>query len=295
MFKFKVLLAALTLASLITVGCNENTDVVTDTVPAAPTSFMATSYGVDKIGLKWTAPTGTYTGYKLKMSAAGMSDTTFTFSSATQPPFVISGLTEGVKYTFALSSVNGTLVSTTAPTMTWSPATRFTKDASGNDIRVYENASSKGSGLSLYNPLTGFPEVLNVNPTGSLWDIGIDLDETTDILDAGSPGALNFKINNPRVTLVGQLHSNVSSLDSIFESADLSVSQQGAYPLNNVTTGGYAFVVKTADGNYAKVLIKSQLGKLLQGTKGDRYVNMEISYQKTAGVPHAETNSIGGK
>lgn len=294
MFKYKMLLAALSLATLITVGCNENTDVVEDTVPNAPSGLMANSQGADKIGLKWTLPSGTYTGYKLLMSSGG--DTTTTaISDKNAMTYVVSGLTEGKNYSFWLKSVNGTQVSATAPTITWSPATRFTQDVNGNDIRVYENASSKGSGLRLYNPTTGYPEVLNVNPTGNLWDIGIDLDETTDLIDAGSPGALSFTINNPRVTLVGPKHTDVYSLDSIYETADLTVTAQGAYPLANVSPGGYAFVVKTADGNFAKIFIKSQLGKLLQGTKPDRYVNMEISYQKTAGVAHAGTKTSGGK
>lgn len=293
MFKYKSLLAAMTLATLITVGCNENTVDPTDTAPNAPTALMATSLGASEIGLKWTVPTGTYTGYKLRMTATGV-DTTITISTAATSSFQVSGLTEGTKYTFALNSVNGTAVSGTAPSITWSPATRFTKFEDGNEIRIYESSSTKGSGLRLYNPATKFPDIYTVN-SGSQWDIGIDNKGIADSLDTGSPGALSFTINNPRVTLMGKIYNNVSSLDEVYETADLTVSSQGLYTLPNSSASGYAFVVKTAEGNFAKVLVKQALGKILQGTAPDRYVTLEVSYQMVAGVPHAEQNNSGGR
>lgn len=297
MFKYKSLLAAMTLVALIMVGCNENTTNVVDTVPNAPTGMMATSLGKDKIAVKWTAPTaGTFTGYKLKLTGIGM-DTTFIVDKTTGG-YEVSGLTEGTKYTFALTSVNGTAMSATAATITWSPATRFTTldgTPTGNAIRLYESSSSKGSGLRLYDPTTKLPQVLTVSGGGSAWDIGIDNKGITDSLDTGSPGALNFTINNPRATLIGKIYSNVNSLDDIYETADLTVSSQGLYTLPNSSTGGYAFVLKTAEGNFAKVLFKSIGGKILQGSGTERYVTVEISYQMVAGVPHAGMNNSGGK
>ncbi len=293
MFKYKSLLAAMTLATLITVGCNENTTDPTDTAPNAPTALMATSLGASEIGLKWTVPTGTYTGYKLRMTATGI-DTTFAISVAATNSFKVSGLTEGTKYTFALNSVNGTAVSGTAPSITWSPATRFTKLEDGNDIRLYEYTSSKGSGLLLYNSLTGFPEVKSV-ASGSLWDFGISNKDMADSLDGGSPGQLGLTINSPRATLMGKIYKDVNSLDEIYETAELTASSEGYYTLPNVTTTGYGFVLKTADGHFAKVFIKSALGKILQDTGTEQYVTVEVSYQKVAGVPFAEPNSSGGK
>ncbi len=297
MFKYKSLLVALSLATLIIVGCNENTTTVNDTVPNAPTGLMATSLSSSSIALKWTGPTaGTYTSYKLKMTATGV-DTTFTAASGTTA-MTLTGLTEGTKYTFALTSVNGTAVSTTAATVSWSPATRFTTldgTSTGPDIRLYESSSDKGSGLRLYNPTTKLPEILTVKGGGDLWDIGIDNKGIADSVDAGSPGALSFTINNPRATLMGKIYHNVNSLDEIYETADLTVSSQGTYTLPNASTGGHAFVVKTADGNFAKILFKSVGGKILQGSGSDRYVTVEISYQMVAGVPYAGTNNSGVK
>ncbi len=288
MFKYKSLLATATLVALIMVGCNENTTDPTDSVPNAPTSLMATSNSSTQISLKWTPPTaGTFKSYTLQVTATGL-DTTFTISDATAAGFVATGLTNGTKYTFSLKSVNGTAKSATAATISWSPATRF-----ANDIRIYEASSSKGSGLRLYNDITLAPEVLNISG-GSLWDFGIDNKGITDSLDSGSPGALSFVIAPRRITLMGKIYSNVTSLDDIYESADLTVSSEGAYTLPNVATGGYCMVLKTADGNFAKVLIKSVGGKILQGTAPDRYCQVEISYQTAKGVPHAEVKPIVG-
>lgn len=292
MFKYKSLLAALSLAALITVGCNENTTDPTDTAPNAPTALMATSLGASEIGLKWTVPTGTYTGYKLRMTATGV-DTTFVISVAATNAFKVSGLTEGTKYTFALNSVNGTAVSGTAPSITWSPATRLTKLEDGNDIRVYEYSSLKGSGLRLYNPVTKFPEVYTV-ASGSLWDIAFNNDGIPDSIDVGSPRLTFTTVLNPRLTLIGKVYSNISSLDDIYETSDLTVSGEQRLTFPNLSTTSYGFVVKTVDGNFAKVLLKSAGGSILRGTS-DRYVVVEISYQSVANVPHAETNNSGGR
>jgi len=292
MFKYKSLLAAMTLVALIMIGCNENTTDVADTAPSAPTGMMATSLGADKIAVMWTSPTaGTFTSYKLQLTATGV-DTTFTVDKAVNA-YELSGLTEGTIYKFSLKSVNGTAMSATAATISWSPASRFTT-IGGNEIRLYETSASKGSGLRLYNSTTKTPEVLSIS-SGDNWDIGIFNRDLPDSLDTGSPGALNLTINKPRATLIGKIYNNVNSLDEIYEAADLTVLAAGAYTLPNVATGGIAFVVKTADGNFAKILVKSNGGKILQGTAPDRYVAVEFSYQMVAGVPHAGMNSSGVK
>lgn len=295
MFKYKMLLVALSFATLITVGCNENTTTPLETVPNAPTGLMATSLGADKIGIKWTVPTGEYTGYKIKLSATGMADTTYTITEKTTNMFSVSGLTEGTNYTFAVSSVNGATASATAPSITWSPASRFTQ-IRGNDIRVYEYTSSKGSGLRLFNPSTNSPEVFTV-ASGKDWDIAFNNDGLADSIDAGSPSLVLTTILNPRLTLIGDGNARAAnSLDDVYETADLTATSQKRLTFPNLSTTGYVFVVKTVEGNYAKVLVKSLLGKILQGTTvDDRYVTIEISYQSKVNVPHAGTRgSIGG-
>lgn len=293
MFKYKSLLAAATLVALIMVGCNENTTDPTDAVPNAPTGLMATSNSSTKITVKWTAPTaGTFTGYKLKVTGTGL-DTTFTISDKTAIGYFVDNLTNGTKYTFALSSVNGTASSATAASISWSPSTRFT-EINGNTIRLYETASTRGSGLRLYNETTKLPEVMNI-AAGSSWDFAIDNKGIADSVDTGSPGALSFVIAPRRVTLMGKIYSNVSSLDDIYESADLTASVEGAYTLPNAATGGYCMVLKTADGNFAKVLVKSVGGKILQGTAPDRYCEVEIAYQTAKNVPHVEIKPTVGR
>jgi len=293
MFKYKMLLVALSFATLIAVGCNENTTTPLETVPNAPTGLMATSLGADMIGIKWTVPTGEYTGYKIKLSATGMADTTYTFTDKTKNMFSVSGLTEGTNYTFSVSSVNGATASATAPSITWSPARRYTQ-VGGFNIQVYEYSSSKGSGLRLFDPSTQAPAVYSKTEGGDKWDIAFNNDGTPDSIDAGSPRLL-YTLLNPRITLVGKI-TPANSLDDVYETEDLTASSETYFSLPNLSTTGYVFVVKTADGNYAKVFVKQLLGKILQGTiLDDQYVTVEISYQAKVGVPHAGTRgSIGG-
>ncbi|MBI3259750.1 MAG: fibronectin type III domain-containing protein [Ignavibacteriae bacterium] len=294
MFKYKMLLVALSFATLLAVGCNENPIDPVVTVPNAPTGLMANSLGADMIGIKWTAPTGEYTGYKIKLSATGMTDTTYTITDKATTMFSVSGLTEGTRYTFAVSSVNGTTSSANAATITWSPASRFTQ-IKGNNIQVYEYSSLKGSGLRLFDPSTGAPAVYSKEAGGDKWDIAFNNDGTPDSIDAGSPRLL-YTLLNPRITLVGKI-TPANSLDEVYETGDLTASAETYFSLPNVSTTGYVFVVKTAEGNYAKVFVKQLLGKILQGTiLDDQYVTVEISYQSVANVPHAGTRGsvIGG-
>ena len=94
-----------------------------------------------------------------------------------------------------------------------------------------------------------------------------------------------------RVTLLGKVWPNVSSLDEVYESVDLTSGtlEEALYNFNAQDAAGapFAFVVKTENGNFAKVLVKATGGSLLQGTAPDRYVDLEISYQSGVDVPYA--------
>lgn len=97
--------------------------------------------------------------------------------------------------------------------------------------------------------------------------------------------------------MLGTVKNNVNSLDEVFETGDLTVSKETAFDIPNVSATGFAFVLKTADGNFAKVLIKSVGGKILQdpsGTGKNRFCQVEISYQTKASVPHADKIGING-
>jgi len=300
MFKYKSLLAAATLVALIMVGCNENTTTPTPTPPNPISSLMATSVNETTVRVKWTAPTtGTFTSYILRVIGNASDTTKFTASSTTNI-FEVGSLKEGVAYTFSVTTLNSDNLESTAKSMKWAGARRFTKIGSA-EIYLYEHASIKGSGLRLYDPTTKSPAVLDISG-GQLWDIAIDSSDATSetVIGSPSPDLMTFKINNRRLTAVGDIYNNIDSLEQIYVSSDLSVKDpttnlesEGVYNLPNSSAKGYAMVVKTQDGNFAKIFVKSVGGKILQGTAPNRYVEVEISYQTAAGVPHAEKNNDG--
>jgi hypothetical protein len=77
----------------------------------------------------------------------------------------------------------------------------------------------------------------------------------------------------------------------VFESSDLNSTTLQEALLNfdqaNAENKQFAFVVKTGSNHFAKVLVKSNGSRLLQGTAPDRFVDLEISYQNGANIPYA--------
>lgn len=294
MFKYKSLLAAATLVALIMVGCNENTTTV-DTPPNPISGLMATSINESTVRLKWTAPTGSYSSYIIRYNSTASDSMKVTAPSGTEM-LDISSLTSGTVYTFTVTSLNSDNLESTTKSMKWAGAMRFATYKSGLPIRLYENSSSKGSGLQLYDDVTGEPKNLKVD-AGDFWDIGIDNKGLTDSLYSGSPTQLtgiNFTTSRLS-TFIGKDYSGIDSLNQVFESSDLVATTDDAIRYPNLSPKGFVFVVKTANGNYAKVFIKPNAnGEILQGTPGDRYVEVEISYQKIKAVPHAGSkNTVG--
>jgi hypothetical protein len=90
----------------------------------------------------------------------------------------------------------------------------------------------------------------------------------------------------------------VNTLDEFYSSKSLEdyipkpLDNSNVFTMNNASATGEMFFVRTgtssANYHYARVLVKSVGGKLLQGTGTSRYVEVEISYQATAGVPYAK-------
>ena len=68
MFKSTFFLAFALAGALFIGGCNENTtDVITGTKPNAPTAIMAQSASATSVKIKWTAPSGTFDSYHVKI------------------------------------------------------------------------------------------------------------------------------------------------------------------------------------------------------------------------------------
>lgn len=296
MLKINALLLAL--FAVVMVGCNTNEDPVNPgTTPNPPSGLMATSVNATTVGLKWTAPTNpAATSYEV--TATPTNGGTSVVKTFTTPVGSVDGLVANTEYTFTVKSLNGTAKSTTGAVIKWAGATRYT-----TNITLYETASSNGSGLEF--PSTGGLRVAE----GGRWDICLDTRNVDDkpSFDIGSPTKSSYtdstnKFPNgapARITSIGKMWGNVASLDNVYESVDLSqadVLKEGLITFNTADAAGapFAFVVKTASGNFAKVLVKASNGKLLQGTSPNRYVDLEISYQSGANLPYALKNTVAG-
>lgn len=291
------LLLAFTIAI---VACNENTNAPAEPqAPQAPTGLAATSVDSVTVGLKWVAPASgvTPTGYEISYRVDGTSTTFTTEVSGSTQSTLISGLVENTVYEFSVKAKNDTARSPASPALKWAPAKRFT-----SNIYLYEFASTSGSGLNL--PDFGG---LTVND-GELWDLAFDVDVTGTKFYIGSPGASSYTDANgvfvvggdvARVTLIGLVWANVTSLNDVYESVDLASSATLEEVMVDFTADDaagrqIAFVVKTQSGNFAKVMIKKNInGRLIRGTAPDRYIELEVSYQDAVGIPYATVEKRG--
>lgn len=294
MFLKSLWLVALTAATLFMTACEDTPTDPELVAPDAPTAIMATSKNETTISVKWTkATTGeAATGFVLVIADDGGANAqSLDISNPATTNVDVSGLTEGKVYQMYVYAVNDTAKSSPTATIKWAPAKRYT-----TNLRLYETASDQGSGIE-------FPSTAGLTISeGGRWDIC--LDSRNESYDIGSPALSSYtddagKFPNgqqARATAIGKVWQNVASLDDIYEAVALNDAQNGTIEekllnFNTANTNGqqFAFVVKTAAGNFAKVLVKANGGKLLQGTAPDRYVDLEISYQSGLNIPYAIT------
>jgi YVTN family beta-propeller protein len=103
----------------------DGTVVVIDisTLPDAPTG-LATTPGGGQVSLSWTAPTDTgrkpVTGYAITTTAAGATSSTVT--QVTSSPAVVTGLTAGTSYSFAVTAQTANGAGVPSTTVTATPA-----------------------------------------------------------------------------------------------------------------------------------------------------------------------------
>lgn len=292
-------ITVVTMLMLMIVACNENTNTPTEPqAPNAPTGLAATSVDSVTVGLKWVAPTTgvTPTGYEISYLIEGTSTIYTTQVSGSTLKADITGLIENTVYVFSVKAMNDTARSTLNSTLKWAPAKRY-----NSSIFLYERASAQGSGLGLPN-VSGLTVAL-----GEFWDIAFDVDTSGTQFYIGSPGSSSYTDDNgvfivggdiARTTLIGLIWTNVSSLNDVYESVDLASSATLEESMIDFTVDDslgrqIAFVVKTESGNFAKVMIKSSAGKLVRGSKPNRFIELEVSYQEAANIPYATIGKPG--
>jgi len=293
----------LLLAGFIGMGCEETTspqEVSPQSPPQPPTNLQALSVNDSTVRLKWqpspSESNPNFGFYRLLVYEDAAGRLVGTVKLGPQNPVDIVGLRSGTVYRFELYAVwrdttRDTAQSRTAAVVRWAPATRYTTLPDGSPIRLYETASALPSGLDLEGP-DGKPRTLTVAQSNE-WDLC--LDTRGGSWDIGSPGLSSYTIANPRRTLIDTARLRqpaylaVDSLNQIYETEAFGAATLSEALVNfNNQRRGFLMILRTQDGNWAKVFVKADAqGNILRGSAPNRYVELEISYQKVPNVPYA--------
>jgi hypothetical protein len=268
-------------------------DFVVGTPPSAPSNAMATSKNNTSVIVKWTPSTDSkVVRHKVYIYQGSGAKGAYPTTTKTEDRMTITGLTEGVVYTFIVKAVTASgMESIEDVSVDWSPASRFYENTS---TKIYEFDSDLGSGLDLYDAAAGGP--VNRKATEkSKWNIGIDTRNGKLLFQSGSE--ITVGSTNAQETHISlDYFDNALSLDNVFDSKAFTTGNFAARSIELLESEfngeGVVFIVRTSEPgqteyNYAKVLIKKDGGKFLQGTSPNRYIDCIISYQKVAGVPYA--------
>lgn len=297
-------IAALTAISFNACDEDSTTEPIAD-VPSAPADLMATSIDSSTIHIMWEAPSDldqtlfeSYTVTWFETNDDGSTENATATEAGT--PFPLTNLQHGVTYTIRVTTnYNNGESSTQSAEIMWSPAYRFTVNESLVDpIRVYERSSSLGSGLDLY-VADEFGDKFSTSLTvGNIADWNLGLENGGSELYFGSAGALNYSVAGDAQSAEISGYVTATTLNQVFDSegldaGDFSEAQVDLSTVDLAGEEGIVFYVRTIEGdnteyNYAKVLVKAPNGSFLQGTAPDRYVEVVVSYQETAGVPYAK-------
>lgn len=312
MFKNKlfVLLAIFAVVLFSFTACEENVvdpDPTTQPKPSPASNLMATSIDATTIHLKYDiSPSETnslFKDYELSWKEDGPSAGDSKVVLKGTSPIEVTGLTEGKIYLFTLVARYTNDSVSTPITVNWSPASRFVKNNNEDVIKVYETASSFGSGLQMFYEAEGAPRVRTV-ANGGDWDLGIRTTDNKIVIGSATKLTYNFPSGNtPQPTMLFKDFYKAGSLDEVFDSRAMNDGTRNneyselTFDITNETdTNNVIFYVRkyqpgSTRYNYAKVMAKrsAQGGSFLQGSSPNRYIEFEISYQKTPDVPYAKT------
>lgn len=257
-------------------------------VPQAPTGLQVHTVSSTELALRWTAASDAgvpeFAGYELSYSP-GSAAPILLDKQATS--YTVGGLTAGTVYTFTLKSHSTNGKSSEPVQFSWSPA-RLSQV-----FRLYSNASTiGGQGVDLDGD-NGAPLVLDKNQPDE-WDLVFD-DTDAGWPAIGAPGQsiyVNDDFEYPNGTVSKRTYvsivryEDINSLSDIPENEALNAGKIEQLQVLN-TDKSFAFIVQTEEGNYAKVLVISHNGQIVQGSGADRYIEVQVSYQPNPNVPYA--------
>jgi hypothetical protein len=206
-------------------------------------------------------------------------------------------------HTFMVKTLNSSGTLSAGASVTWAAADRYTQDKNAPvTLRLYEFSAPAplGSGLGL----DGGPRNISAatGEGGVFSGIQLIMNTNTNNTFSIGPAAAFDEFAN-----VDQFDQNVYVSDSSFAINSLNdwyssksledyipkpLNNGNVFTFNNAQATGQMFFVRlgatAATAHYARVLIKSVSGNLLQGSGTSRYVEVEVSHQSVAGVPYAK-------
>ena len=290
-------ICSLLLLLVIAYSCSEPSGP--KTYPAPVTELLATSIDSTTVSIKWhpstTESDAAFDRYVVTIAGTdGFTriDTILRVSN----PYQVSRLKPDVVYRFDVNAMirNGDLSEKTS--VVWSPAFRFTDLTTDKPIRIYEADRGDGSGLDLFNPENQMARVLHVD-SAIYWNLGLMINDSAYF---GAPKLLNYNYNDAALirTEITDYYFDMPSMNLVYTPESL-VKGNFSECLINLTAiepqikSNLILIVRTmeipfSDWNYAKVLIRKNGEKLIQGSGNNRFIECEISYQKIRGIPYAK-------
>lgn len=279
-------------------GCKK-----TDTTSPASTKLRpisdleAYSKSSTEVGLGWIASPDVANGGEHHITVKLGSTTVTTVSIPIgQTSTFISGLTEGLIYTFSIvvDGHSSDYTDSDPVTIRWSPARRITTDLTLPTIKVYETTSSSfPSGLIFFNVSTNSSKTVSIASPGTD-SLLIDVYARTEASSAVSLRSAHLFSSTWRITRFSSVSRNVSSLDdpvsqppdtTTYASSNTSITID-----SSAITTSRVYYFKGNNGNYGRILIKRQSnGTLIGGTSPDQFLDVQISYQTVSYNPYSKT------
>lgn len=303
----KLIANAVVLTSLIfgatLLGCksDETTSPSTPTI-VAPTNAQAYSASASSVGVRWTLSTSesdaSFNGYVVRAkNPAGSIAVTANVAKGTAATLV-SGLTEGVIYTFVVrSSATGGSESADSTSVVWSPARRYENESGyPAPIKVYETSSSTllASGLILYRASNAGPQTVSVlSADSSLIDVYVK----TEASNAVSLNSSHLFRAGRRITRFSTTVRDDSTLNNPQATPpDTTTFNNFSILIDSVqVASSKIYYFKGNDGNYGRILVErdATTGRLIWGNSPDQYLSMRISYQLVPYNPYSKHLTIG--
>lgn len=270
--------------------------------PQPISNLMATSVDNKTVKLKFDlSPSETNTlfkDYELVITPGATAPLTFPKNTNMVS---ITNLTEGTVYKFEIVARYTNDSISTVTSIEWSPATRFIKNNNEDVIKVYETASDFGSGLRMFALAPdNAPRTYKVS-SGAEWDLGLDTRNSKIIFGSATKIDYNYT-GTPKPTQMLDVYFEADSLNGLFDSQAMNAGTRDSkytektFDLTSVTSAkNLVFYVRKYEPgqtryNYAKVLLRKNPSGAgyIQGSAPNRYLEFQISYQKTPDVPYAK-------